>query len=316
MKIEKNKIVFASVLAFVLLFLVAYTLLVLREDSGEQGTVPQVRVPDLPTGTKEYERKIDALNDLEEAREATAPSVYNEKWIDTLGYYDTVLPEKEKKRMIDSIYELGRFRRAQVTGNDDPLPLEAAVTTKTETGTDIGKKASDSTVATSISLQERGLAHQLFFAADPLPEDGHVPEPDMKGLQVVVEGDQVVKADHRLRMRTVGEFWVQGIPIPQNTIVFGQVRFRPNRLLLKIDHLGRHNIALRAYDLEDGNEGIYVENSFRAEATGEVVDDLVQDINIAGVPQVSGIKQVFRRNNRNVKVTVLDNYGLILKPIP
>ena len=64
----------------------------------------------------------------------------------------------------------------------------------------------------------------------------------------------------------------------------------------------------------DGSEGIYVENNFRAEATTEVLDDIIGDINIPAVPQVGGITKVLRRSNRNVKVTVLNNYKLILKP--
>ncbi|MGB5609432.1 conjugative transposon protein TraM, partial [Eudoraea sp.] len=42
-------------------------------------------------------------------------------------------------------------------------------------------------------------------------------------------------------------------------------------------------------------------------------DDVIEDINIPGVPQISGVKKVFQRNNRNVKVTVNNNYKLILK---
>ena len=65
--------------------------------------------------------------------------------------------------------------------------------------------------------------------------------------------------------------------------------------------------------MQDGSEGIYIENSFRAEARQEVLGDIVDDINIAGVPQVSGIKKIFQRNNRNVKATISNNYKLILK---
>jgi hypothetical protein len=41
---------------------------------------------------------------------------------------------------------------------------------------------------------------------------------------------------------------------------------------------------------------------------------MVDDINIAGMPQVSGFKNIFQRNNRNVKVTILNNYQVLLKP--
>ncbi|MEZ4780642.1 MAG: hypothetical protein R2816_03360 [Flavobacteriaceae bacterium] len=83
--------------------------------------------------------------------------------------------------------------------------------------------------------------------------------------------------------------------------------------IIGIENIDHQPVKLRAYDYQDGSEGIYVENSFRAEVTNEIVGDMVDDINIAGVPQVSGFKKIFQRNHRNVKVTITDNYKLILK---
>ena len=84
--------------------------------------------------------------------------------------------------------------------------------------------------------------------------------------------------------------------------------------MIEIENINQVPVKLKAFDLQDGSEGIYVENNFRAEATQEVVDDIVGDINISGVPQVSGIQKIFRKNQRAVKVTVTNNYKLILKP--
>ena len=83
--------------------------------------------------------------------------------------------------------------------------------------------------------------------------------------------------------------------------------------MIHITNINHQEVSLKAFDLQDGNEGIYVENSFRAEATQEVLGDMVDDVNIAGMPQVSGIKKIFQRNNRHVKVTITNNYKLILK---
>ena len=84
---------------------------------------------------------------------------------------------------------------------------------------------------------------------------------------------------------------------------------------MEIENINHKPAKLKAFDLQDGSEGIYIENSFRAEARQEVVGDVVDDINIVGVPQVSGIKKIFQRNNRTIKVTITDNYQLILKHI-
>ena len=101
--------------------------------------------------------------------------------------------------------------------------------------------------------------------------------------------------------------------MPKNTPVFGFISFQSNRALIEIENINHHPTKLKAFDLQDGSEGIYVENNFRAEATREVLDDVIGDINIPSVPQVSGLTQVFRRSNRKVKVTVLNNYRLILR---
>ena len=83
--------------------------------------------------------------------------------------------------------------------------------------------------------------------------------------------------------------------------------------MITIDKIDHDPVGLAAYDLQDGGEGIYIVNSFRAEAGKEVVGDAIGDINIGGLPQVRGIKALFQRDNRKVKVTVMDNYQLILK---
>src|SRR5690606_8685482 len=96
--------------------------------------------------------------------------------------------------------------------------------------------------------------------------------------------------------------------VPKNTPIYGFISFQPNRAMIRIENIGHSPIKLKAFDLQDGSEGIYVENSFRAEASGEVVEDIVGDINVVGLPHVStalntgvgGIKKVFQRNNRTV----------------
>lgn len=106
---------------------------------------------------------------------------------------------------------------------------------------------------------------------------------------------------------------INGRHYTRNTLLYGFVSFRANRVFVAIDHIGQHQVRLKAYDIMDGGEGIYVENSYREEARREVLDDAVQDISLPGMPQLGGIKQVFRRSNRTVRVTVHDGYQLILK---
>ena len=306
MKIEKNKIVFGAVITVILIFLVSYSLLVMVDDENENLHLKNTLVPELEQGSKEYDSKLDAINDLKEVRETNAPSIYDEKLIDSLGFYDTELTEKEKERMIDSIYELGRTRYSQVI-EQKPIP-EEAISTPTPT-MEIGEIEKEK----KIQAKEMGLEHQLFFASSPTQKNIVASTETDLVLYAVVDGDQVVKTNSRIRMRLTETAKINGQWIPKNTIVFGFVSFQPNRTLIEIENVNHHPVNLKAFDLQDGSEGIYVENSFRAEVTNEVLDDIIQDINIPSVPQIGGITKVLRRNNRNVKVTVLNDYKLILK---
>jgi hypothetical protein len=310
MKLEKNKIVFGSVLAIVIIFIISYTMLVMSGDESETENLRQPLVPELEQEQEDYSSKLEAIDDLKEVRETNAPSIYDEKLIDTLGFYDPDLPEKEKQRIIDSIYKAGRinytsrtYRNPKTIKNSNPLPMK-----KSKDTMNINSKEKE------IVSKEIGLEHELFFASDPKINDIQVHLDTDPEIFVKVDGTQVVKSNYRLRMRLTKDAVINGQIIPRNTPVFGFVTFQPNRTMISIENINHKAVSFTAYDLQDGSKGIYIENSFKADATREVLDDIVQDVNIAGVPQVGGIKQVFRRNNRNVKVTIVNNYQLILKP--
>ncbi|WP_339629845.1 conjugative transposon protein TraM [uncultured Maribacter sp.] len=307
MKIEKNKIVFAAVLAVIFIFLISYSVMVMGDDESENENLEQTLIPDLEENQKEYDSKLDAINDLKEVRENNAPSIYDEKLIDSLGFYDPDLPEREKERIVDSIYDAGKIqyseKQYQNFGN------KKAVQQNTLRIDSADYKREQKTQA-----KELGLEHQLFFAASPKPNEFSIIGNTDATIHVVVDGDQVVRANTRLRLRLTKAALINGKQMPKNTLVFGLISFQPNRAIIDIENIRHHPTKLKAFDLSDGSEGIYVENNFRAEATTEVLNDIIGDINIPTVPQVGGITKVLRRSNRNVKVTVLNNYRLILKP--
>ncbi len=307
MKVEKNKIVFAAVLAVIFIFLISYSMLVMGDDDNENENLEQTLVPDLDENQKEYDSKLDAINDLKEVRENNAPSIYDEKLIDSLGFYDPDLPEREKERIVDSIYEAGKIQYSEKRYQNFGQRKIAQKNTQQIDSAEIKREQ-------KIEVKELGLEHQLFFAASPKPNEFSIIGDTDKSINVIVDGDQIVTANTRLRMRLTQSATINGRLMPKNTPVFGFISFQPNRALIEIENINHHPTKLKAFDLQDGSEGIYVENNFRAEATREVLDDVIGDINIPSVPQVGGLTQVFRRSNRRVKVTVLNNYRLILKP--
>lgn len=307
MKIEKNKIVFAAVLAVIFLFLISYSIMIMGGDQSGNENLKETSVPALEEDQKEYDSKLDAINDLKEVRETNAPSIYDEKLIDSLGFYDADLPEKEKERIVDSIYPAGKIRYSEK--NYRNIGVKKTVTKVAKTVDSAAIKAEQ-----KIDAKEMGLEHQLFFASDPKESAVSVSGTTDAAIYAVVDGDQVVKANSRLRMRLTKAATINRKQIPKNTPIYGFISFGPNRVLIEIENIKNQPTKLKAFDLQDGSEGVYVENNFRAQVSTEVIGDMVDDINIAGVPQISGFKKIFQRNNRNVKVTVLNNYKLILKP--
>ena len=307
MKIEKNKIVFAAVLAVIFIFLISYSMMVMGDDENENENLEQTLVPDLDENQKEYDSKLDAINDLKEVRENNAPSIYDEKLLDSTGLYNPDLPEQEKERIVDSIYNAGKIQYSKKKYRNLRQNKVAQKHTPQIDSAELKREQ-------KIQAKELGLEHQLFFAASPKPNEVSVIGNTDETIYVVVDGDQVVKANTRLRMRLTKSATINGKLMPKNTPVFGFISFQPNRALIEIENIKHHPTKLKAFDLLDGSEGIYVENNFREEVTREVLDDVIGDINIPSVPQVGGLTQVFRRSNRRVKVTVLNNYKLILKP--
>lgn len=307
MKLEKNKIVFVAVLALIFTFIISYSLLVMGEDDDKNQKLHQTLIPNLDENQKEYDSKLEALNDLKEVRENNAPSIYDEKLIDSLGFFDPNYLEKEKQRIVDSIYAAGKIQYSEKKYQNFG---KKKVARKQKQHIDSAEIKRDQ----KIQAKEISLEHQLFFAADPKPTVTSMAANTDKSIPVVVDGNQIVKVNSRLRMRLSRATIINGKRMPKNTSVFGFISFQPNRVLIEIENINHHPTKLKAFDLQDGSEGIYIENNFRAEASNEVLDDMITDINIPTVPQISGIKKIFQRNNRNVKVTVLNNYNLILKP--
>ncbi|MDP2692904.1 MAG: conjugative transposon protein TraM [bacterium] len=305
MKIEKNKVVFVSVLTVALIFVVTYSIMLISGDESETESLTHTAVPELDENQEEYKTKLEAIDALKEARESNAPSIYDERNMDSLGFYDPDFMDKEKVRIVDSIYENNK-----INYSEDRYVVPERYRRKQKVGDDSLTIAKEEEIA----LKELGLEHQLFFAADPMAN----PKVDIANTDaeifVEVDGDQVVKTNYRLRMRLLKDAVIHGIKVAKNTPIYGFISFKPNRAMIEIENIYNQPVKLKAFDMQDGSEGIYVENSFRADATQEVVDDIVGDINIAGVPQVSGIQKVFRKNQRTVKVTVTNNYKLILKP--
>ena len=308
MKVEKNKIVFAAIILCVVLFIGSYAVIQFSEDEAPTIENNQIPIPALKDEQKQYDSKLEALNDLKEERQTNAPSIYDERLLDSMGVYDPDLLSKEKIRIVDSIYRHGRINYSDRSYRKITTNFPEKTIIKDTIGI-------IETAKIVIENKQLSLEHQLFFVSAPKSNESLKAQNSDSEIYVVVDGTQTVKKNYRLKMRLINDANINGNSFPKNTEIYGFVSLKPNRAIIAITNINHQPVKLKAYDLQDGSEGVYIENNFQAEATNEVVGDIVDDINISGVPQISGIKNIFQRNNKNVKVTIADNYKLILKPL-
>ncbi|MBZ9629775.1 conjugative transposon protein TraM [Salegentibacter sp. LM13S] len=301
MNINKKKAGFIGVVALLLSFIIGYGLWGLDKGVEEEEKMINPAVPSLSEESEEYQSRMEAVDGLREERQSIPPSLYPNKSFEETGEYDPYLEEKEKKALMDSILKQGPD--VEEYGFEKPDTIRIA--------------QNNIKFDTLKSLPEPpdinpGQGHLDFFFVSKEPVK-QIASENQDGFLASVNGDQVVRKDERLELRVEKQVIIAGDTLPRNTILYAGCSFRANRLLLEITGNAIPGEKLVAYDLSDGLEGIYIENSFRSQVTTEVLDDVIQDINISGVPQVRGLKGIFQRNNRNVKVKVLNQHQLILK---
>ena len=262
MKIQKNKIVFAAIIICLLLFIGSYAVIALGEEGETTIDNNQIPIPELEEGQKEYDSKLEALDDLKEERELTAPSVYPDHMVDDKGYFNPDYMEYEKQRIIDSLYnegnidfELGTYRK----------PIEN-MERPTSDGKEEHQTDPETITEPEANTMELGLEHQLFFASDPLENGNLMTQNTDAFIYARVDGTQTVRNKYRLQMRLTRDALIDGRTVWRNTPIYGFVSFKPNRTIIEIKNINHNPVKLNAFDLQDGSEGIYIENSFRAEA--------------------------------------------------
>lgn len=307
MKLQKNKIVFALVLVGVVLFITVYGILTFGKDKKETLEPNRIPTPDVEGNPVEYGSKLEAIEAIKEEREVIAPQLYPDHMVDDKGYFNPDYMEYEKQRIIDSVYRDPKFKQDAVAVFDmeekpeviaikEDIPIEEIV---------------DDTVL--VSLQERALSHQLFFASDPKLDHASLIGGNETGILAYVDGDQVLRDGHRIDLRLGQDFEYHGVIVAKDTRIYGFVKLHPNRVLVNLARLGDLELSLTAHDLQDGQEGIYVENHMKGEVMERGLDETLGEVNVPGLPQIGGLKRIFQRHNRAIKVDIKDNYQLLLK---
>ncbi|WP_067151889.1 conjugative transposon protein TraM, partial [Pseudotamlana agarivorans] len=224
MKIDKKKIVFITVLVSIILFIAGYSMTIMGDDNEAIIENKDIAIPDLPDDQKEYETKLEAVDDLKEVRETNAPSIYDEHLLDSTGVYDSELLSKEKMRMVDSIYNKGRISYSERN-------YRSSENQEQQAGKSVDTIPEIIIVDYETMAKELALEHQLFFASNPVVNDNQILKTTDAFIYAQVDGTQTVRNNFRLRMRLTQAARIDNRVYPKNTNIYGFVSFKPNRTL-------------------------------------------------------------------------------------
>lgn len=308
MKTQKNKIVFVLVLACMVLFITIYSIVTFGKPKKESLDVGRIPMPDLEDTSVEFETKLEAVEAIKVEKQSTAPQVYPDHMVDDKGYFNPNYMEYEKQRIIDSVFDTNVFIAKKVSESGVDVTPKLEVVKK--------EREDDQNMAIGSPRTETdlGLAHQLFFASNPKRNrpDGNLPT--AAAAKVYVDGDQTLRDGQRLDLRLTHDYVVDENRVPGGTRLYGFVKIRPNRVMVELTRLGTTPMDMQAYDAQDGQEGIYVRNHLRGEVVDRSLEEGLGEINVPGVPQFNGIKRIFQRDQRTVKVQISDHYQFFLIP--
>ncbi|WP_170283948.1 conjugative transposon protein TraM [Flagellimonas olearia] len=310
MKLQKNKTVFVLVLTCVILFVALYGMMTFGKEKKEVLKPDRIPMPDLEEMPKEYGTKLEAIEAIKKEREVIVPQVYPDHMVDEKGYFNPDYMEFEKQRIIDSLFASRKFnvRKDPVQGVELGTSNLGAGVMETVSENEEGKQ--------QVSMQELTLSHQLFFASNPITVQRVNTSLNEKGVFAFVDGAQTVRGGHRLVLRLAEDVQINGRIVTKGTRFYGFVKMRPNRVMVDIAKLGDHIVTIKAHDLQDGQEGLYMENYIKGELMETSRDGALKEVNLPGLPQLGGIKRIFQRNNSAVKVFVMDQYQIVLKSRP
>ncbi|UNY98328.1 conjugative transposon protein TraM [Zhouia spongiae] len=305
MKINKNKWIFAGLILAVILFIASYAIYLNGEDRQSQ-TLTGPELPEIKEPSKSFDNRLEAVDAIEQPRRVDLPHMYEQTKMDSSGYSHPDLEGISRANSIDSIYQSKLYQTAYDTytkTSQETLPGDLDSTEAK------GRKQS---VTTEKQLLKK---HSQFYTVPKLFWQDHSLAKTDPYIYVVVHGKQTVQNKDRIILRLQKPATIRGRRLDQHTLIYGFVTLKKNRAQLEVDFIDYQPAHLMSFDMLDGNQGIYIKNSLQAQVSAQSVDQVLQEVNIPSLPQLGGLKNVFRKDNRKIKNTIYHNHQLVLKPI-
>lgn len=101
-------------------------------------------------------------------------------------------------------------------------------------------------------------AYRKFQQAESSPKEGMALKKEPIWVRASIYNDHYIFPGDRVTLLLNEDLVHDGKKFPQNTFIYAVASFSDNRVLLDIQNIQHEPISLRAMDLQDGREGMYV----------------------------------------------------------
>ena len=338
MQMQQKKLHVLSILVFILLVISFYVLgggtdveEFTEQESYFNTSLPDANVEELSEDRLKAIYKAEQLNKDQERKLSRQRSSFewfteNDKVSSAIEVEDTLIKEEneEKPRKIYSrkresllsdreLFELERQALLEKKRKELEEKL-GLVTKEKEEAKPVEEKKSKIVVGTS--------SKNGFYS---IMEDENINKSDIRAL---VHGDyRNISSGAVVKFRIIDEFTIDGIHIPKNTFLYGQLSFSSGRAMIHIENIQYKNKVIpfeaSIYD-QDGFEGLYTPDNLADEAKRKVGNDVISSTNLnisTGIPIVntaanavtSAIKSISQSAVREQKLSISSNYQVNIR---
>ena len=339
MQMQQKKLHILSILVFILLVTCFYVLgggTNVEEDLEEEAyfntSLPDANVDELSEDRLKAIYKAEQLNKEQErklSRQRTSFEWFteNDKVSSTIEVEDTLIEEEKVDEKPQRTYS--RKRQPQLSDKElFELEKQALLEKKRkELEERLGlipeeKEESKVEKKRKSKIVVGSSANNGFYGLSENENE------NISDIRALVHGDyKNISSGAVVKFRIIDEFTIDGIRIPKNTFLYGQLSFTSGRAMIRIENIQYKNKVIpfgaSIYD-QDGFEGLYTPDNLADEARRKVGNDVISSTNLnisTGTPIVntaanavtSAIKAISQSAVREQKLSISSNYQVNIR---
>lgn len=340
---EQKKLHVLSILVFVLLVICFYVLgggTAVEEDTEEEAyfntSLPDANVEELSEDRLKAIYKAEQLNKEQQRKHSRQRTSFewfteNDKVSSAFDVEDTLVTEEtiEEEKVETPRRVYSKKAKPQLSDRElFELEKQAILEKKrreleAKLGLTLQKKEESQVTEKRKSNIVVGASCKNGFYG--LPETENVNKSDIRAL---VHGDyKNISSGAVVKFRIIDEFTIDGIHIPKNTFLYGQLSFSSGRAMIRIENIQYKNkvipFSASIYD-QDGFKGLYTPDNLADEAKRKVGNDVISSTNLnisTGIPIIntaanavtSAIKSISQSAVREQKLSISSNYQVNIR---